>query len=167
MTSCGVLHVCKRRSFFFRSSWVPDQKRSENAPVTSPGFVTYFFFTPWNKMESNLENGCLCSPLRHTPHWKRRRGGEVSHVYGKCTHLGSLILQLMTLQLKLYDDKIPKNYLIAVIRQQGDARQEKDILKKKRRYNVDPSVKMSWPGFLLVACEGLSSLYREITNSFF
>lgn len=25
----------------------------------------------------------------------------------------------------------------------------------------------SWPGFLLVACEGLSGLYREITNGFF
>lgn len=25
----------------------------------------------------------------------------------------------------------------------------------------------SWPGFLLVACEGLSRLYREITNYFF
>ena len=46
----------------------------------------------------------------------------------------------------------------------------KDLLNKKKGDTTStPLLKSwrSWPGFLLVACEGLSRLYREITNSFF
>lgn len=47
----------------------------------------------------------------------------------------------------------------------------KNLWKRKRKADImsTPLLKSwrSWPGFLLVACEGLSRLYREITNSFF
>lgn len=55
------------------------------------------------KMESTLENGCLCSMLCHTPTEQRQRAGKVSHVWKKRSNPGA---QLMILQHELSNDKI-------------------------------------------------------------
>lgn len=94
-------------------------------------FVTYFCSSNQNGVDLGKWLPVLCAPPHTTE--QRRRGGEVSHVYGKCSDLGSLRFQLMTLQLKLRNDKIPKNNLIAAIHQQRNTGQEGICEKEKEQ----------------------------------
>lgn len=131
----------------------------------------FFFFCSLN--QNGVEFGKWLPVLPAPPHTteKRRRGREVSHMYGTCTDLGSLRFQLMTLQLNLCNDKIPKMRFNRSHSSATKHRPGKNLWKRKSTADImsTPLLKSrrSWPGFLLVACEGLSRLYREITNGFF
>lgn len=123
-----------------------------------PGFVTYFCSSNQNGVDLGKWLPVLCAP----PHTTEQRRREVSHVYGKCSDLGSLRFQLMTLQLKLCNDKISKKQFNRGHSSAKKHRPGKSLWKRKRTADImsGPLLKSwrSWPGFLLVACEGLSRL---------
>lgn len=128
-------------------------------------------------MESALENGCLSSPLRRTPQSK----GEEEEKSATSTESAQTSWQCMISindpATQVVRDKIPKNNLIAAIHQRGSTGPEASLCGGSRGAEgwgasdimSDPLLKSwrSWPGFLLVACQGLSRRYREIINDFF
>lgn len=78
-------------------------------------------------MESALENGCLSSPLRHTPQSK----GEEEEKSATSTESAQTSWQSMISindpATQVVRDKIPKNNLIAAIHQQGSTGPEASL----------------------------------------
>lgn len=120
-----------RRRLFFLMMLIAGSEKIRKCSSDVLRFVTYFCSSNQNGVDLGKWLPVLCAPPHTTE--QRRRGGEVSHVYGKCSDLGSLRFQLMTLQLKLRNDKIPKNNLIAAIHQQRNTGQERICEKEKEQ----------------------------------